>query len=273
MSAPGDNWIVPGANPNNQPGGVDSVLPGTNISITGTPQNPVVNSTAATGVLTVEGQSGNINLNGVGMTITGGSPVAGDITFTPAVQNVTGTGQAIVTQPTAGTFNVDVSSIADQNIMIPIQVTGGINGNGSTFGQVLGSQFPSATLPSFFTLGVGLAWTAALSAKNTVLIQLNLPISSTGFINSNSVTFGLVWGSGSSLPPAPNSPNANTGATNNGTNIYTGMLGNLLLATSSLVQPPGTDTLYLYARNNLTVNQVITITQLPSYLQCNFFNV
>jgi hypothetical protein len=42
MSFPGDNYVVPGANPG---GSVDSVGAGTNVTITGTPSNPIVNAT------------------------------------------------------------------------------------------------------------------------------------------------------------------------------------------------------------------------------------
>jgi hypothetical protein len=111
MSTPGDNWIVPGANPYNQPGGVDQVLPGTNVTISGTPSKPVVNSSAASGVTTVEGVAGIINLNGVGMTIAGGTPVAQDITFTAAVQSIASSNASVtVTQPTPGNYNLAVAS-------------------------------------------------------------------------------------------------------------------------------------------------------------------
>jgi len=44
MSCPGDNYVVPGANPCNQPTGVEKILPGTpNVSITGTATEPIVN--------------------------------------------------------------------------------------------------------------------------------------------------------------------------------------------------------------------------------------
>jgi len=114
MSQP--NWIVPSANPNNTPSGVESVGAGTpNVTITGTPINPLVNVSNSGGVTQVEGQIGNINLNGVGMTIVGGTPTAGDVTLTAAVQNVTGTGIAAVTN-TAGVFNVSVPAPTVTNI-------------------------------------------------------------------------------------------------------------------------------------------------------------
>lgn len=131
MSQP--NWIVPSANPNNTPSGVESVGAGTpNVTITGTPINPLVNVSNSGGVTQVEGQIGNINLNGVGMTIVGGTPTAGDVTLTAAVQNVTGTGIAAVTN-TAGVFNVSVPAagvVAGTDVVI----TGGnvINANYQT---------------------------------------------------------------------------------------------------------------------------------------------
>jgi len=118
MSCPGDNWVVPGANPcNNGSGGVQSVGAGTtNVTITGTASNPLVNVSNLGGVTQVEGQTGNVNLNGVGMTIVGASPVAGDITFTATVQNITASGSATVSQPTPGTFNIAVPTASVSNI-------------------------------------------------------------------------------------------------------------------------------------------------------------
>lgn len=108
MSCAGDNYLVPGASPcGSGGGGVQSVGAGTpNVTITGTPSDPLVNVTNLGGVTQVEGQIGNVNLNGVGITIVGASPVAGDVTFTADVRNITGSGGVTVTQPTAGTFNV-----------------------------------------------------------------------------------------------------------------------------------------------------------------------
>jgi hypothetical protein len=119
MSCCSDNWVVPGANPSNTPGGVESVGAGTpNVTITGTAINPLVNVTNLGGVTQVEGQTGNINLNGVGMTIVGGTPVAGDVTFTAAVQSIaSANGSITVTQPTAGNFNLAVAST-----IAPVQI-------------------------------------------------------------------------------------------------------------------------------------------------------
>ena len=109
MSTVGDNYIVPGANPINQVGGIDSITAATpNVVIGGTTTNKTIGVTTTTGVTTIEGQNGNVNLNGIGITIAGATPIAGDVTFTAAVQNVTGSGNATVTQPTPGTFNVAV---------------------------------------------------------------------------------------------------------------------------------------------------------------------
>lgn len=112
-----DNYIVPGANPMNQAGGVESVGAGTpNVTITGTPIHPLVNVTNVGGVTQVEGQIGNVNFNGIGITVAGGVPVLGDVTLTAAVQNITGSNAAIITQPTPGTFNVNVPSALVNNI-------------------------------------------------------------------------------------------------------------------------------------------------------------
>lgn len=118
MSCPGDNYPVPGANPcGGGGGGVQSVGAGTpNVTITGTPSDPLINVTNLGGVTQVEGQIGNVNLNGVGMTITGGSPTPGDVTFTANVQYITGSGSATVTQPTTGIFNVAVPTATVTNI-------------------------------------------------------------------------------------------------------------------------------------------------------------
>lgn len=101
-----DNWIVPSADPN-IPNGVDHIIAATpNVTITGSTINPAVGVTQG-GVLTVENVTGNVNLNGVGMTIVGGTPVANDITLTAAVQNVVsgGVGCSVVQNP-AGTYTI-----------------------------------------------------------------------------------------------------------------------------------------------------------------------
>lgn len=118
MSTVGDNYIVPGANPINQIGGIDSITAATpNVTIGGTATNKTIGVTTTTGVTTVEGQNGNVNLNGVGMTITGGSPIAGDVTFTAAVQSIASANASVtVTQPTPGNFNLAVPTPAVQNV-------------------------------------------------------------------------------------------------------------------------------------------------------------
>jgi hypothetical protein len=113
MSCPGDNYIVPGANPcaggGGGGGGVQSITAGTpNVTIGGTVSIPSISVSGSGGVTQVEGQSGNVNLNGVGITVLGGSPSLGDVTLTATVQNVTGAGVATVSQPTPGTFQVSV---------------------------------------------------------------------------------------------------------------------------------------------------------------------
>jgi hypothetical protein len=123
MSCCSDNYIVPGANPANQAGGVESVGAGTpNVTITGTAINPLVNVTNVGGVTQVEGQIGNINLNGVGMTIQGGFPVLGDVTFTTAVQNITGSNAATVTN-VGGTYNINVPSALVTNVTAGAGIT------------------------------------------------------------------------------------------------------------------------------------------------------
>jgi hypothetical protein len=107
MSCPGDNWIVPSANPNNVQGGVQSVTAGTpNVTIGGTISVPSISVTNTGGVTQLEGLVGNINLNGVGMTIVGATPTPQDITFTPTVQNIVAGTNCSVVQSPPGTFTV-----------------------------------------------------------------------------------------------------------------------------------------------------------------------
>lgn len=59
----GDNYVVPGANPGGGGGGgVSSVTAGTNITVTGTPSNPVINTAGIQSITP-----------GAGITITGPS--------------------------------------------------------------------------------------------------------------------------------------------------------------------------------------------------------
>lgn len=91
MSCTGDNFVVPGANPCNQPTatGVQSITPGTNITITGTPTIPIIsatdtltqafgNNTASVSVLTTVSTS----LSAVGFTTSGASDVFCSATIT-----------------------------------------------------------------------------------------------------------------------------------------------------------------------------------------------
>ena len=102
MSYPGLNYVVPGANPFTA--AVQSVGAGSNIIITGTPANPIVN--CASIVTAVANQTGNVYLLGYGMTIDPDPLIPGDVIFTADVQNVTGTGGIVVTNPIPGTFQV-----------------------------------------------------------------------------------------------------------------------------------------------------------------------
>lgn len=108
MSCPGDNWIVPSANPNNVQGGVQSITAATpNVTIGGTSSVPTIGVTNTGGVTQLEGLVGNINLNGVGMTITGASPTAQDVTLTAAVQNIVAGTNCSVVQSPPGTFTIN----------------------------------------------------------------------------------------------------------------------------------------------------------------------
>ena len=189
MSSPGDNWIVPSANPYNQQGGVDQVLPGTNITITGTPSKPQVNSTATTGVNSVEGVAGIINLNGVGMTIAGGTPVAQDITFTAAVQNVTAGSGITVTNPTPGTFQIAASGSSGAPT-IQKTVT---NLNINPVAQSSGAQHivPILNPPGITLASLGIA----PSLYN--FIEVSMGFSAAADINTNFYTFYALGNDGS----------------------------------------------------------------------------
>jgi hypothetical protein len=167
MSTVGDNYIVPGANPINQVGGIDSITAATpNVVIGGTTTNKTIGVTTTTGVTTIEGQNGNVNLNGVGITITGASPIAGDVTFTAAVQNVTGSGNATVTQPTPGSFNVAVPLPAVTN------VTGT---NAATVTQPSPGVF-NVSVPNATVLNVTGTGAAAVTQPSPGSFNVNVPV-------------------------------------------------------------------------------------------------
>jgi hypothetical protein len=135
MSCPGDNWIVPSANPNNIQGGVLSIGAATpNVSITGTPSNPLIGVTNTGGVTTLEGLIGNINLNGVGMTIVGATPTAQDVTFTSAVQSIVAGTNCNIVQSPAGTFTINATSggtLTATTLTTTPSITLAVNGGGS----------------------------------------------------------------------------------------------------------------------------------------------
>jgi hypothetical protein len=190
MACCGDNWIVPGANPNNVPSGVESVGAGTaNVTITGTPSNPVVNSTANNGVVTVEGVAGVINLNGVGMTIAGATPTPQDVTFTAAVQNVTAGTGITVTNPTPGTFQVAASGSSGAPVIQKIVNALTINPVAQTSGAQ--SIVPIANPPgiTFASLGIN------PSLYN--FIEVSMGFTAQADINSNVWTFYALANDGS----------------------------------------------------------------------------
>jgi hypothetical protein len=168
MSTVGDNYIVPGANPINQIGGIDSITAATpNVIISGTPTNKTIGVTTTTGVTTIEGQNGNVNLNGVGMTIAGSYPIAGDITFTAAVQTITSANASVtVTQPTPGNFDlaVPVASVTNVTGVLAATVTQPTPG---TF-QV---SVPNATVTNVTGTGA-----AAITQPSPGSFNVNVPI-------------------------------------------------------------------------------------------------
>ena len=201
----GDNWLVPGANPNNVPGGVESVGAGTpNVTITGTAINPLVNVVNSGGVTQLEGLTGNLNLNGVGMTIVGGTPTANDITLTAAVQTIaSANGSVAVTQPTAGNYNLSVTLPNATTICDYLSLNGQNNSQGSGL-----SIPPGGTLfllcfisgPNFFTY---------LQQKSKLLVSANILYEGTANLVNNELSYGLTWGSSGVLPAQPTTLSGN----------------------------------------------------------------
>jgi hypothetical protein len=250
MSCCGDNWLVPSANPNNVPGGVESIIAGTpNVTIGGTSTVPSISVTSSGGVTELEGLTGNINLSGVGITIAGGSPEPGDITLTAAVQNVTGIGGATVTQPTPGTFQVNVPTA----LLPPLNNYITMNGQVGSGSFTLNNGSP----PVYLLVGFPAGFPPSYDAYSFVDVDVNVTISGTGsgFFGTNSCQFGFVRGSTNIPGTLQTSPQVNAGSLD----PYVVNLGYIRVPASQFANPPGGPlvNLYLYIVNsstNATVN-------------------
>jgi hypothetical protein len=209
MSCCSDNYVVPGANPANVLGGVESVGAGTsNVTITGTSNHPLVNVTNIGGVTQVEGQIGNVNLNGIGMTIQGGFPVLGDVTFTTAVQNITGSNAATVTN-VGGTYNINVPSALVNNV---------IQGPGITVTQPTSGVYQVASVVSTPVASInGLSGIVNITADGISQIQMN-----PGTNTINIATQGLSY-----LSPGLNVGGVTLGSSNSTINITSAGSGNI----------------------------------------------
>ncbi len=240
MSCPGDNYPVPGANPCGGGGGsgVQSVGAGTpNVTITGTATNPLINVTNVGGVTQIEGQIGNVNINGIGLTVAGGVPVLGDITLTADVQNITGSGAAIVTEPTPGTFNIAVPSALVNNItqgagITVTQPTAGVYNIASVVQNVTGTGGAVVTQPTPGTFQVnaplvsvnGLTGLVNITADGISQIEMN-----PGTNNINIATQGL-----KSLSPGLNVDDVTLTSINNSVTITSAGTGTIDLAVAPI---------------------------------------
>jgi len=210
-------------------GGVQSVGAGTNITISGTSTNPVVNAVA--GVSALEGLQGSINLVGVGCSVSATSttditinvpvpptaPVSsvagatGAITMTgtgcsingsgsaitidvpvATVLNITGTAPAItISEPTTGTFNVENTGVNTITAGTNCTITGTPQNPVINTSGVLGVN-TIATNPAPSPLGLAITGTAGDPIINLKTSILN----ATFLMNGQSGSGGLDFGNG-----------------------------------------------------------------------------
>jgi len=127
MSCPGNNYVVPGADPCAGGGGggsVTSVNPGTKISITGPATDPIVNND---GVGSLNTLTGNVTLFSNNLVITPGVPTTDQITI-----DSTGAPVSIV-YTTSGTYVTPVGAK-----FCDILMCGGGGGGGGAQGSAVG---------------------------------------------------------------------------------------------------------------------------------------
>jgi hypothetical protein len=281
----GDNWLVPGANPNNVPGGVESVGAGTaNVTITGTPINPLVNVTAPGGVNQLEGLTGNLNLNGVGMTIVGGTPTANDISLTATVQNVTAGGGITVT-PTSGTYQItatvqNVTGVGGVQVTNPspgvYQIANPIPTN-FTIADYLGLSGTNNSAGPGLTIGPGLtAWYTTFptvnflnycAARTKIIVNAAILYEGSANLVPNELSYGLVWGNPGVAPGLPANPTSNS---NTNTAFPSGIIATALVNTADVVNPGTNTTLYFAVSNLNTTTTTINISELPAYFLLTF---
>jgi hypothetical protein len=284
MSWPGDNFVVPGANPNNVPGGVESVIAGTNITVTGTAINPIVNSSAQNGVTQLEGLTGNLNLNGVGMTIVGGTPTANDILLTTTVQNVTAGGGITVT-PTSGTYQVsatvqNVTGVGGVTVTNPspgvYQIANPIPTN-FTISDYLGLAGTNNSAGPGLTIGPGLtAWYTTFpsvnfatycAARSKLIVTAGILYQGSATLVPNELSYGLVWGTPGIAPGVPANPTSNS---NTNTSVDSGIIATAVLNTGDVLTPGANTALYFAVSNLNTTTTTIQVTELPAYFLLTF---
>jgi len=238
MSFPGDNYPVPGANPcGGGGGGVQSVGAGTpNVTISGTATNPLVNVTNVGGVTQLEGQIGNINLNGIGLTVQGGFPALGDVTLTTDVQDITGSGSAVVTN-VGGTYNIAVPSALVNNVtqgagITVTQPSAGVYQVASVVQNVTGTGGAVVTQPTPGTFQVnaplvsvnGLTGLVNITADGISQIEMN-----PGTNNINIATQGLSY-----LSPGLNVDGVTLTSVNNSLSITSAGTGSIDFAVAPI---------------------------------------
>ena len=154
-------------------GGVQSVIAGTNVTVTGGSANPVINAfTSGTIVNSVAGVSGAVTLSGSGITIT---PSGQNITFTSSPAYPTITAGAGIT--VGGTAAAPVITNTNPTPVYPTITAGsGISVTGTAAAPVItntaSSGYPSITGGAGITVG-GTAAAPVITNTNPTLISLN----------------------------------------------------------------------------------------------------
>jgi hypothetical protein len=187
-------------------GGVESVGAGTNITISGTPTNPIVNAVA--GVSAVEGVQGSVNLVGVNCSIVASGQ---DITFT------------VPTIPPSG-----VQTIATTGA--------GLSQTGTATNPIL----ENTGVISLGTTGAGIVNTGTATApilQNTGVIQITTPTNNGSGLSINNGGVGAIQmyvmvESGNGCVIRPSTTNASLFVDNDGiTSINTSLKGDVNIAS------------------------------------------
>ena len=190
--------------------GVQSVVAGTNITISGTPTNPQVNALA--GVSSVEGQVGSVNLVGVGCSIVASGTNDVIITVPPAppsgVQTVAITGAGLAQTGTA--FN----PILQNTGVITVATTGaGLANTGTATAPILqNTGVVSITTPtangsglSITNGGIGAIQMACLVQSGVGCVVRPSTTNASLFVD-NSGVLGITAGTGITLGGTPQNP-------------------------------------------------------------------